>query len=145
MDFSFTLWNVEHGLSIWIQTPSGQNHCIDVGHNNHTNFCPFAHMKKKYNVNSIDYLIISHPDEDHIEGLPNFINNLGEPKCLTRNKTLPDEMKYGSCEKEYQQTLKTLDSIYTVNVPDDISPLNKKNNGDVDIYITQNDYIKNFC
>ena len=84
MDFSFTLWDVEHGLSIWIQTPSGQNHCIDAGHNSETDFSPFERMKNFYKVNNIDYLIISHPDKDHIEGLPNFIKYLDKPKTFNQ-------------------------------------------------------------
>ena len=56
-DFMFTLWDVEHGLSIWIQTPSGQNHCIDVGKNNDTDFSPYVHMRILHNVKMLDYLI----------------------------------------------------------------------------------------
>ena len=55
-DFMFTLWDVEHGLSIWIQTPSGQNHCIDVGKNNDTDFSPYVHMRILHNVKMLDYL-----------------------------------------------------------------------------------------
>lgn len=75
-DFMFTLWDVEHGLSIWIQTPSGQNHCIDAGKNNDTDFSPYVHMRILHNVKMLDYLIISHPDKDHIEGLPDLVKNL---------------------------------------------------------------------
>lgn len=140
MEFSFTLWDVEHGLSIWIQTPSGQNHCIDAGHNSSTNFSPFEYMKTKYNINSIDLLTISHPDKDHIEGLPNFINYLGYPNSLLRNKSLPDEMKYGSCNSEYQKIFKLLDSQYNYTVPKYNSSLYYKNNGNVNISHFMNCY-----
>lgn len=143
MDFSFTLWDVEHGLSIWIQTPSGQNHCIDAGHNSETDFSPFERMKNFYKVNNIDYLIISHPDKDHIEGLPNFIKYLDKPKTFTRNETLPYEMKYGSCDKEYQKIFKNLDSTYTYPVSAEKSPKNEQNNGNVKVYCYMNTYHNN--
>lgn len=140
MNFSFTLWDVEHGLSIWIQTPSGQNHCIDAGHNNDTEFSPFKQMKEKHDVNSIDYLIISHPDQDHIEGLPNLIDYIGKPRVFCRNKSLPNDMKYGTCDSRYQKIFKELDSTYTLPVPENESPTNEKNNGNVTIYTFMNNY-----
>lgn len=140
MNFSFTLWDVEHGLAIWIQTPNGKNFCIDAGHNNENDFCPYKHMKDNYSVNQIDYLVISHPDKDHIEGLPSMIENLGRPKVLCRNKTIPDEMKYGSCKSEYQNIFKELDTSYTKSVEWEKSPANKNNNGNVFISSFHNTY-----
>jgi len=40
-NFQFTLWDVGHGLAIWIKTPSGHNHWIDAGKEGE--FSPSAH------------------------------------------------------------------------------------------------------
>ena len=58
-------------------------------------------MRILHNVKMLDYLIISHPDKDHIEGLPDLVKNLGYPRVLSRNRTLPDQDKYGDCKSEY--------------------------------------------
>lgn len=129
----FTLWDVEHGLSIWIRTPNGQNHWIDAGHNNQTDFSPARHVSQAYKENSIDYLIISHPDKDHIEGLPELIKYLGKPRVICRNKTLPEVDKYGECTQEYQKIYKDLDSKYTSTVAKGVSPTNPDYNGGVHV------------
>ena len=139
-DFMFTLWDVEHGLSIWIQTPSGQNHCIDAGKNNDTEFSPYKHMRMRHNVQMLDYLIISHPDKDHIEGLPDLVKNLGDPRVLCRNKTLPDKDKYGDGQEEYLNVFKRLDTTYTKPVDESNSPLHPCINGNVLIHSFHNIY-----
>lgn len=139
-NFVFTLWDVEHGLSIWIQTPSGQNHCIDAGKNNDTDFSPYERMRTKYNVTDLDYLIISHPDRDHIEGLPALIEHLGEPRVLCRNRSLPDEEKYGDCQSECIKIFKSLDERYTASIDYTDSPCNPLINGNVRISTFYNNY-----
>ena len=136
----FTLWDVEHGLAIWIQTPNGQSHCIDAGKNNDTEFSPYKLMRTKYKVTNIDYLIISHPDRDHIEGLPSLIEHIGEPRVFCRNKSLPDEEKYGDCQLEYIETFKCFDKQYTFNVDYANSPRNTCINGNVHINTLCNKY-----
>jgi competence protein ComEC len=58
-----TIWDVGHGISIWLQMPNGDNHWIDLGATK--DFSPSTHVHNNYKVNKIDYLIISHPDKDH--------------------------------------------------------------------------------
>jgi len=113
---SITWWDVEHGLSVWIKTPSHQSHWIDAGHNGDTGFCPAEHVKTKYGETDIDYLIISHPDSDHISALHRYIHTLGKPKVLLRNKTLRNDETNGEieCIKTYAELNKT----YTASVPE---------------------------
>lgn len=66
----FTLWDVGHGLSIWIKTPNGHNHWIDAGWYPETDFCPAHHVRHHYGETKLDYLIISHPDADHRQNFP---------------------------------------------------------------------------
>lgn len=139
-NFMFTLWDVEHGLSIWIQTPSGQNHCIDAGKNNVTDFSPYQHMRMMHDVRTLDYLIISHPDKDHIEGLPDLVNNLGYPRVLCRNTTLPAQEKYGDCQSEYLKIFKDFDTRYIHPVETSNSPLTPDTNGNILIHGIYNYY-----
>jgi beta-lactamase superfamily II metal-dependent hydrolase len=136
-NMKFTLWDVEHGLAIWIKTPTGRNHWIDAGHNNVTDFSPARHVAESYEEKSIDFLIISHPDKDHIEGLPELIKYFGKPRVILRNKTLPEADKFGDCTLEYQRIFRVLDSTYTHTVDKSMSPVNPDFNGGIEI--------KTFC
>jgi len=138
VDFMFTVWDVEHGLAIWIRTPNNHNHCIDLGHNNDENFSPFRHMKNRYWVSRINYLIISHPDKDHLEGLPNFVTLFGYPDTFMRNKTLPEYMMYGDCEYDYQIEFQHMNGTFTAPVEFATSTLNPQVNGGVDVRIFLN-------
>lgn len=132
-EMAFTLWDVGHGLSIWINTPNGQNHWIDAGKNNDTDFCPAKHVNENYGVRSLDYLIISHPDSDHLHNLPSVIENLGEPKTLRRNKSLPDSEKYGQGSFEYQKVYKKIDKKYDQTTVWEENPRNPAYNGGVTV------------
>ena len=131
--FSFTLWDVGHGLAIWIKTPAGHNHWIDAGQNSDTDFSPAERVAKYWKESKLDYLIISHPDADHIGGLPDVIKYLKKPRVLSRNKSLPKIEKYGKEEKEYQRVFADLDRRYNIRIPYMSSPLNPNYNGGVTV------------
>lgn len=99
----FTLWDVEHGLAIWIKTPAGQNHWIDAGYNSETDFSPAQRVYSHYGERQLDYLIISHPDADHINGLPELLYYLGKPTTFCRNRTLPDDEMHRYGQSDYQK------------------------------------------
>ena len=126
----FVLWNVEHGISIWVVTPNGHNHWIDLGKTD--TFSPSQHVYQKHGVRNIDYLIISHPDKDHIEDLPNFIYYFGGPRTLTRNKSLPHKECVGSGEAEYQQKMHYLIQRYNLDTEWASSPENPNINGGIE-------------
>lgn len=131
--FSFTLWDVGHGLAIWIKTPAGHNHWIDAGENSDTDFSPAERVANYWGERQLDYLIISHPDADHIGGLPDVIQHLGKPKVLTRNKSLPDNEKYGKQDREYQKVFAELDRSYNSPVLPELNPTNPDYNGGITI------------
>ncbi len=137
-DFTFTLWDVGHGLCVWIQTPSGQNHWIDC--NKRDEFSPSEHVKKEHGVTKLDYLIISHPDRDHISDLPNLVKAFGKPVALLRNRSLPEAEKFKSETLECQTVFKDLDTSYTENVKWGNSPCNPTVNGGVEVKVAYNDY-----
>ena len=125
-----TVWDVGHGVSIWISTPNGHQHWIDLGKT--SDFSPSLHVYKSYGVREIDYLIISHPDQDHIEDLPHFISAFGDPRILLRNKALPDQEMFGEGRRQYQVDFKRLHNAFTESVGYDTSPTNPTYNGRIE-------------
>ena len=128
-ELSLTLWDVGHGVSIWIRTPNGSNHWIDLGRT--PEFSPSAHVRREYGVSGIDYLIISHPDKDHLEDLPQFRVAFGDPKVLMRNKSLPGVEMFGKRTLEYQQLYADLHRRFIAPIPADRDPTNPDCNGGV--------------
>ena len=126
----FTLWDVEHGVSVWITTPMGHHHWLDLGKT--AEFSPSRHVAGTYGVRDIDYLIISHPDKDHIEDLPNFLKAFSSLRILARNPSLPDKEFKGSGEADYQQNMYALHKHYTKPVPHNLEPKNPQYNGGIE-------------
>lgn len=137
-DFTFTLWDVEHGLAIWITTPAGHHHWIDACRTG--DFSPSAWVKEQYNVTRLDFLILSHPDADHLNDLTQVVTSLGKPRVLLRNKSLPDSEKFKSGTLDYQKTFSELDATYTAPVPEQENPENPTYNGGVSVKTGYNDY-----
>jgi beta-lactamase superfamily II metal-dependent hydrolase len=128
------IWDVGHGLSVWIRTPAGQSHWVDVGFNPDGDFSPSKHVSQKYPQSSrIDYLVISHPDKDHFDDLHNMIEVLGEPRVLLRNKSVPDKFKFDSGQFAYQQAFMKLDRKFTESIDWAISPSNPEHNGGIGV------------
>lgn len=132
-NFSFTLWDVGHGLAVWIKTPNGHNHWLDAGQNSDTDFSPAERVANYWGESKLDYLVISHPDADHIGGLHDVIKHLGKPRVLNRNKTLPDYDKYGGEDREYQRVFAELDRSYNSTVLYEQSPANPDFNGGITV------------
>jgi competence protein ComEC len=128
-NFTFTLWDVEHGLAIWIQTPAGHHHWIDAGRTG--DFSPSKWVNEKYAVTKLDFLVLSHPDADHLNDLTQLVESLGKPRILLRNKSMPEDEKFKSATLGYQKTFRDLDIAYTSPVADSESPMNSTYNGGV--------------
>ena len=126
----FTLWDVEHGVSIWVVTPNGQNHWLDLGKT--PDFSPTQYVAKTHKVKNIDYLLISHPDRDHIEDLPNLVQFLKYPRVLCRNNSLPDRKFSGSEDTEYKKIMHNLNKRYIAPVSKNECPTNPNYNGDIE-------------
>lgn len=138
--FIFTLWDVEHGLAITCKTPNQKNICVDAGMNSSTEFSPFEWLKENYRVTSVDLLIISHPDEDHIRGLPSLVQYLGRPKTLLRNKTLPDNEFGKGSGLECKKALYTIHKDYDSPAREEEDLSNPRNTGGVVIKHFSNSY-----
>ncbi len=73
--FQVTVLDVGQGDSIYVQFPFGGNMLIDAGHGiysdkGRTVVAPFLKYK---GVSTIDALVVSHPQEDHIGGMPSVL------------------------------------------------------------------------
>ncbi|NLW22718.1 MAG: MBL fold metallo-hydrolase [Tissierellia bacterium] len=77
--------DVGQGDSTFIQFPNGETSLIDGGSRK------FGEKVVKYlkdlNINRIDYLIATHPHEDHIGGLPEVIRNFSISKVYMPDRT----------------------------------------------------------
>ncbi|MBS4197494.1 MBL fold metallo-hydrolase [Bacillus sp. FJAT-49870] len=85
--------DVGQGDSIFIKTPQGESILIDAG-NRAKGHDVVAYLKKQ-NVNTINYMIATHPDSDHIGGLDEVINafkvdNIYAPKVSHTTQAYKD-------------------------------------------------------
>ncbi|MHA2062529.1 MAG: ComEC/Rec2 family competence protein [Candidatus Sifarchaeia archaeon] len=107
-DFECVIWKVEHGSAAFLRTPNDRTVMFDAGRSE--NFSPAQYLTQHYGLNSstnkLDRLVLSHPDRDHIQDLPD-IYSLMEPKRFTRNKSIPDKVIYPSGTTDLQEPLKT--------------------------------------
>lgn len=128
------IWDVGHGLSVTIITPyvkyafgsSMERRRIiqvDAGSNTSNNFSPISHLVEVHKMSTIDWLILSHPDKDHINDLPNvlFLQNQQKLNVLTlmRNHTIPniDISEIPSEEHPSKTAYKHYNNTYTNQVP----------------------------
>ena len=75
--------------SILIQQ-ANKNILIDGGY--HISSRPILRYLKRYNVEKLDYLIVTHPHNDHIGGLPRIIKNIPIENIIINNEN-PYEIK----------------------------------------------------
>ena len=68
----FVFWDVQHGSASHIKTPNDRHLVIDLGtgsYSENKEFSPLMHLKKKYGVGQLDYVVITHPHRDHIDDI----------------------------------------------------------------------------
>jgi len=78
-------FDVQQGNSTYIKSPNGKHIVIDLGAGsffsfNNKDFSPLLHLQKQYNVQQLDYVIITHPHKGHIADIMNFVELV--PKAL---------------------------------------------------------------
>lgn len=84
-------WDVQHGNAILVKTPNKKKIIQDIGvgdySENSFNFSPLQHIRRKYNIDKIDHLILTHPHLDHIEDILNLdlfrLNSISFPTSIS--------------------------------------------------------------
>lgn len=123
-------WDVQHGHSTYLSTPNGRHIVVDLGigaYSGKADFSPLVHLKNKYSVTQLDYVIITHPHVDHIDDIFNF--SLLSPKVLCRPKHLDRKPILSSARAEEKKILEKYFEIsdsYNETIPND-SPDNPSN------------------
>lgn len=133
-DCTVVFWDVQHGHSTYIQTPNNRHIVVDLGTGDYSGkkleFSPLRHLKYKYGVQQLDYVIITHPHLDHIDDILNF--DLLNPKVFHRpNHISNDEVMEGVQEKDRKKFEKycEINNRYSLPIePDSINNPSKPDN-----------------
>lgn len=83
------IFDVEHGFCALLRGANGETALVDCGHNSQTGFYPAAFLISQ-GIRSLDRLIISNYDEDHISGFEVLLQYVGY-RFLVRNLTVSPE------------------------------------------------------
>ena len=93
MTLEIVFWDVQHGSATYIKTPNGthivQDLCTGSYGTNNKDFSPLLHLKNKWGIEQLDWVIITHPHKDHIDDIINF--DKLSPCVLSRPKHLPKD------------------------------------------------------
>ena len=133
------VWNVQHGNAIYMKTPNGRNVMFDIGtgsYDDGSEFSPLKHLKYRWNVDCLHYLVISHPHADHISDIRNMLDLKMDPKVLNRPRDIDRDLIISSNQKKYSDIVKLyleLDGRYNGPVPEGFHPSNPSNYGWIQI------------
>ncbi len=106
--FSMTFLDVGQGDGIVIHTPDDVTILIDGGSSSEKQVGEYRikPFLKYHGIGQIDYMIMSHADEDHISGQKELLENHGKPgEIQIRNLLLPEPAEEYQQEDGYQQML----------------------------------------
>jgi competence protein ComEC len=140
---SIKIWDVQHGSAALIQTPNGKKIVQDLGVGSYQtgseNFSPLKHLKKKYGITKVDWVIITHPHRDHIDDIFTLSNlNLGSyrfsrPKDLDKDKILAAKANEQGLDK-FKKYFE-IGEGHRAKVDPDTNPQSASNNGGADIQL----------
>jgi len=124
-EFICNVWKVEHGSAAFIRTPTPNDRTILFDAGCSDDFPMAEHLARMWKLNNttnrLGWIIISHPDRDHNQDLPN-VYSLLYPWIFLRNRTIPDEIVYpeGTADlKEPLRTYKLMEDEYVYEIPED--------------------------
>lgn len=78
------IFDVEHGACALLRCDNGARVMIDCGHNTSTQWYPGNHLRYTEQVNTLERLVITNYDEDHVSGIGNLLDAV-TVQWLTRN------------------------------------------------------------
>ena len=89
-EFSVHYLDVGQGDAIFLYFPDGKTMLIDTGNGEKQNDDYLAQFFKDFGVSKIDYLILTHPDSDHIGGALNVVENFEIGKAFIPHILQPE-------------------------------------------------------
>lgn len=138
-EVTMVFWDVQHGHSTYIRSPNGRHIVIDLGtgsYGSNAEFSPLLHLRNKWGIDRLNYVVITHPHVDHIDDIFNF--DCLNPKLLQRPKHLDKKpILDAATEKEKPKLVKyfEISERYNQAIPDDSpdNPYNPANYGGLKI------------
>lgn len=115
-------WDVQHGHSAYVCSPNQRHIVVDLGtgsYGGNSTFSPLQHLRNRYGVTQLDYVILTHPHVDHIDDIFNFDalspkvlfrpNHLDKKPILdrARDSERPKLLKYFEISERYNQPIPT--------------------------------------
>lgn len=141
------IWNVKQGVSIYAVAPNGKKVIIDCGSSD--DFSPACDINPKHEKKKLDYLIISHPHQDHISDLLE-IDKKFNVVVLSRNKKIDKKVMrnnnpdvFSPPNKTYIDKYYEYDERFTKKVEGDNSPSNTSWGNGCTFHVFYNDDNKN--
>lgn len=89
--------DVGQGDSIYIEAPNGNQMIIDGGPSSGAELRALGHVMPFYD-RSVDLVLATHPDQDHVGGLPAVVTQMQVPNVVTTENT-SDTGAYAAFEK----------------------------------------------
>ncbi len=108
-EFSVHFLDVGQGDCTLIHFPDGKTVLLDTGRNTDVSTSFVNQFLSKFNVKKIDYLILSHPDNDHIGGTLSILDNFDVGLIYLPNVLQPQffELYNQILQRIQQKNLKT--------------------------------------
>lgn len=91
--FSVHYLDVGQGDAIFIYFPDGKTMLIDSGDGEKKNNEYITEFLKDFEINKIDYLVLTHPDSDHIGGAKSVVENFDIGKAFIPHLLQPQNFK----------------------------------------------------
>ena len=128
MACKITVHDVGHGVFIDVETGNGRRAIIDCGGDGDSESSPLLAMNPTEERQPLDYLVLSHPNRDHIRLLP-LLAKLFDVKVLAHNRAITkqklreeSEDAFGPSNRECVDAYYDYSASYTRPVPYEDSP-----------------------
>ena len=120
-EFAVNYIDVGHGDCFFVSFPDGKNLLIDNGEESKTNFAKIKAYLDGYGCDTIDYLILTHPDERHIGNTLSILENYSVGVCYIPYLVAPEF---------YPGYLKIVNKLKEKGVKTSVSQMGESFNGE---------------
>lgn len=103
-DLTIVMLNVGQGDGMLLETPEGQHILIDGGSSSRSHIGEYvlAPALKYYGTNTLDYIFVSHMDEDHVNGIQELIDLSKQGEIKIKTLVIPE---FALTDSEFQTLL----------------------------------------